>query len=347
MSKYSDQKRRERRAARNRHLKIRAEKAFLNRWPRERLLSFGRPCRYTSIARYYRLRKENRDRLSQVRPRQVLEAVERPLANFQKASRGEPIDGYEWEDENYRDIVKFWRYWLREVWTATHRPLDDFGEPVLRLRQLLEDLSEGRTTSLTGLLPIKSARKGKGRRDDPVPVIRYKLALGLCYRLLMVVSLRKQPNALWKLRAIMARLGYKKKPQKRDDLINSEIPALARKLLSKKYIEQSALFPKYFETDHLIRDFMFNYYNQLRYDFLVTDNIEAVFQHFYRREVPWSEKEWAEEVAGFRRAMAAKGEPSLKRRFAKAWLRAEDITCSVILWFTSDCSELRRFGIST
>ena len=230
-------------------------------------------------------------------PPRALEAIELPLVKFQMASLGEAIDCYDWEEEYYKDIVKFWRYWLREVWTAVHRGrLDDFGEPILQLRRLLDDLSEGRTTRLTGLFPIKAARKGRGRRDDPAPVIRYKLALGLCYKLLMAVSLRKQPNALWKLRVIMVRLGYEKRPPKRDDLLNSPIPDFARKLLSAKYIEKSELFPKYFETDHLIRDFMSNYYNQLSYDFLVTKKIEAIFQHLCRREAAWSEKEWAEQV---------------------------------------------------
>jgi hypothetical protein len=311
-------------------------------------LSFGRPYRYTGIARYYRLRRENDDRLREARPIIAIEKIELPLVTFQKAGLGKPIDCYEWEEEYYRDIVKVWRYWLREVWTAVHRGrLDDFGEPILQLRRLLDDLSEGRTTRLTGLFPIKAARKGRGRRDDPAPVIRYKLGLALCYRLLMAVSLRKQPNALWKLRAITARLGYEKKLKRRTDILDSPIPNFARKLSSQKCIEESELFPKYFTLDHLIRDFMSNYYNHLSDEFLVTKKIEAIFQHLYHREATWSEKEWATQVAEFHKAIAATGKPSLKRRFVKAWLRAEDLTCAVILRFTSEPSELRRFGLST
>ena len=98
MGKHSDRKARERRIGRNKHFKIRADKAFLRRWPRERLLSFGRAYRYTGIARYYRLRKENHDRLSQAHPMWALEAIELPLVKFQKASLGEPIECYEWEE---------------------------------------------------------------------------------------------------------------------------------------------------------------------------------------------------------------------------------------------------------
>ena len=311
------------------------------------MLSIGRPCRYTGIARYYRIRKETGDRSRQAGPLRAIEKIKLPLANYQKASRGEPIDCYEWQEEYYKDIVKFWQYWLREVWAAVHLGrLDEFGEPISQLRRLLQDLSEGSATQLTGRFPIKAARKGRGRREDAAPVIRHKLTLALCYRILTAVCFRKQQNALWKLKLILVRLGYEKKPKKMD-VLNSPIPDYARKFLSEKYIKKSGIIPRYFVLDSLIRDFMLNFYNQLSYDHLVTDKVKEIFQHLYRRETEWAEKEWAEQVAEFQRAIAAICEPSVKWRFFRAWLLAEKVSCSVMLRLMSDRSELRRLGLAT
>lgn len=262
--------------------------------------------------------------------------------------RGEQPDCYEWQEEYYADIVKFWIHWLREVYhVVSHgRAFTNFGEPILELRRLLEDLLEGRATRLTEKFPIKAARKGRRRREDPTPVIRHQLALAICYKILRVACLRNQKRALWKLNSVLARLGYENKFKKIDDVLTSPIPAYAKKLSSKKDTERSGIIPRFFVIDNLIKDFLYNFYNQLSYDYLEAEPIKAFFDTLYHREAAWSEKEWAEQVTLIRNSVISKGGTFLKWRLYKAWLRAEDVTLAVMIRLTSDRSEVRRFGLS-
>lgn len=163
-------KARDRRKSRNAYFKDRAKDAFVNRWPRYMIIQPQKPCRYTGIARYYRLRKKLRERVRAAQPHRIAEAVKHPLIQYQRQQRGLLLDVFDFQEEYYQDPICFWTHWLKGVSDASSSSLGRPAlEPVRDLIRLLHDLRTGTRSVLTDQM-LEARKAGRGRHKDPKPV---------------------------------------------------------------------------------------------------------------------------------------------------------------------------------
>ena len=112
------------------------------------------------------------------------------MIRYQKWRDGELEDIEIHEEQAFEDLLRFWTHWLSGIEDAASGSLDSAAlEPIRDLTRLLDDLRTGASSAL---------RKGfvkAGKNSDPWPVAHYKLAVGLCYKLLMDIALRDKDYA--------------------------------------------------------------------------------------------------------------------------------------------------------
>ena len=336
---YTKRKTRQRRKARNDYFKKKAEDAFVYRWPRvDRLLTPPRPCRYTGNCRYYRIRKSIRDRVRNNRPLRIAESVEVPLIQYQRQNNGEPLQVFDFEEEHYQDIVRFWVHWLRGVHdTVRGREL---AAPIRDLIRLLDDLRTGARTELTDRL-FEARKQRKGRRHDSEAIAQHKLAVGLCYKTLTEAALSGQQRAIRTISRCMLDLSLK------PDIIGS-IPDLSRKVPVEPDSNGSE-FPvcKLICCSFGFQQFFFQLYRQIqltrsyRLDGF-RSLADSIYVEIEQKDGVNYIKDWRQFVKEVQKSLWDDLRAS-RYEFIKAWLKAEELSCKVILSLYSNWGELKRF----
>ena len=334
-------KARDRRKARNAYFKERAKDAFVHRWSRYMLLQPRKPCRYSGIARYYRLRKELRERVRASQPHRIAEAVKHPLIQYQRQQQGQPLSVFDFEEKYYQELISFWTHWLKGVIDASSFSL---GRPALKpvrdLIRLLDDLRTGARTELTEQL-LKARKAERRGNKDPRPVAEHKFSVGLCYKLLTEAAFCKQTAAVSIVERCMKNRGLKP--------LSVSIPDLSRKITeSLRYNpENIPVNLRLIARDYGLNQLITNFSSAARGSSVYKTTELGLWIEYLQsksNDNKLNNKDWKQFMTYFIDVYWESIDHKMRGEILRAWSRAKISSCYVILYFCSPRDELLRFS---